>query len=95
MMNIIPVDERSIREQYLAGDIFKIGSIIESNGKLGNIFRRGANHLICIDSDKNVFRTWISEAKEIRLRPYLHIGISIFRSQCNFHGLYQSHTMLT
>ena len=65
MMNIIPVDERSIREQYLAGDIFKIGSFVESNGKIGSVFRRGANHLICIDSDKTVFRTWISETKEI------------------------------
>lgn len=65
MMNIIPVDERSIREQYLAGDIFKIGSFVESNGRVGNVFRRGTNHLICIDSDKNVFRTWISETKEI------------------------------
>lgn len=65
MLNIIPVDERSIREQYIAGDIFKIGSLVESNGKTGNVFRRGANHLICIDSDKNMFRTWISETKEI------------------------------
>jgi len=65
MMNIIPVDERSIREQYLAGDIFKIGTLVESNERVGNVFRRGTNHLICIDSDKNVFRTWISETKEI------------------------------
>ena len=65
MMNIIPVDERSIREQYLAGDIFKIGSLVESNGRIGSVFRRGANHLICINSDKTVFRTWISETKEI------------------------------
>ena len=65
MMNIIPVDERSIREQYIADNIFKIGSIVESNGKIGSVFRRGTNHLICIDSDKNVFRTWISETKEL------------------------------
>ena len=70
MMNIIPVDERSIREQYISGDIFKIGSLIESNGKIGNVFRRGTNHLICIDSDKNVFRTWISETKEINNKKY-------------------------
>ena len=70
MMNIIPVDERSIREQYIAGDIFKIGSLIESNGKIGSVFRRGTNHLICIDNSKNVFRTWISETKEINNKKY-------------------------
>ena len=65
MMNVIPVDERSIREQYIAGDIFKNGSIIESNGKTGQVFRRGANHLICMSEDKQVFRAWISEAREV------------------------------
>jgi len=65
MLNIIPVDERSIREQYIAGDIFEIGSLVESNGRIGSVFRRGTNHLICIDSDKTVFRTWISETKEL------------------------------
>lgn len=67
MMNIIPVDERSIREQYIAGDIFQIGSLIESHGKVGSVIRRGANHLICVDScDNKIFRTWISDSKELK-----------------------------
>ena len=75
MMNIIPVDERSIREQYISGDIFKIGSLIESNDRIGTVIRRGANHLICINSDKTVFRTWISETKEINtLSNYFNNG---------------------
>ena len=65
MMNVIPVDERTIREQYLAGDIFKNGSMIESHSRVGQIFRRGANHLICVDENKEIFRAWISEAKEV------------------------------
>jgi hypothetical protein len=65
MLNIIPVDERSIREQYISGDIFKIGSLIESNDRIGTVIRRGANHLICIDSDKKMFRTWISETRDL------------------------------
>lgn len=65
MMNVIPVDERSIREQYLAGDIFKVGSVIESNNRTGQVFRRGANHLICMDENKDIFRAWVSQAKEV------------------------------
>ena len=65
MMNVIPVDERTIREQYLAGDIFKNGSIIEFNNRQGQIFRRGANHLICVDENKEIFRAWISEARQV------------------------------
>ena len=65
MLNVIPVDERSVREQYLAGDIFKKGSVVECHGQMGEIIRRGANHLICIDEHKQMFRAWISEATEV------------------------------
>jgi len=65
MLNVIPVDERSVREQYLAGDIFQKGSVIECRGHTGEIIRRGANHLICIDENKEMFRVWISEANEV------------------------------
>ena len=65
MLNVIPVDERSVREQYLAGDIFKQGSVVECHGHTGEIIRRGANHLICIDEQKQIFRAWISEATEL------------------------------
>ena len=64
MLNVIPAEERTIREQYIAGDIFKVGSMIESRGKEGKVIRRGANHLICLDEDQNMFRCWVSEAKE-------------------------------
>jgi len=63
MMNIIPVDERSIREQYLAGDIFKEGELVETKKSSGVIIRRGANHVICLDENNNTFRSWITEIK--------------------------------
>jgi hypothetical protein len=62
-MNIIPVDERSIREQYLAGDIFKEGELVETKKSSGVIIRRGANHVICLDENNNTFRSWITEIK--------------------------------
>lgn len=61
MMNVIPVDERSIREQYIAGDIFNVGDTVKSSDKIGKIIRRGANHLICLDEQQNVFRTWVND----------------------------------
>jgi|TARA_B100000035_G_scaffold116911_1_gene99089 hypothetical protein len=61
MMNVIPVDERSIREQYISGDIFNIGDTVKSSDKVGKIIRRGANHLICLDEQQNVFRTWVND----------------------------------
>ena len=64
-LNIIPVDERTIREQYISGDIFKKGQLIESNDRIGVIIRRGSNHLICLDKHKEIFRSWITESQEI------------------------------
>ena len=64
MLNVIPAEERTIREQYIAGDIFKVGSLIESKGREGKVIRRGANHLICLDENQSMFRCWVSEAKE-------------------------------
>jgi len=63
MMNIIPVDERSIREQYISGDIFKEGELVETKKSSGVIIRRGANHVICLDEHDNTFRSWITEIK--------------------------------
>jgi hypothetical protein len=63
MMNIIPVDERSIREQYISGDIFKEGELVETKKSSGLIIRRGANHVICLDEHDNTFRSWITEIK--------------------------------
>ena len=65
MLNVIPVDERSIREQYIKGDLFKIGSMVVSEERTGKVIRRGANHLICVDEEKNMFRCWINDAKEV------------------------------
>ena len=64
MLNVIPAEERTIREQYISGDIFKVGSMVESKGREGKVIRRGANHLICLDESQSMFRCWVSEAKE-------------------------------
>ena len=50
--------------EIIAGDIFKVGTMIESKGREGKVIRRGANHLICLDENQNMFRCWVSEAKE-------------------------------
>ncbi len=65
MMNIVPVDERSIREQYIAGDIFKEGEYVETKKCSGAIIRRGANHVICLDENNKTFRSWINEIKMV------------------------------
>lgn len=63
MMNVIPVEERSIQEQYQAGEIFNEGDYITAGEKSGKIIRRGPNYLICLDESKKVFRPWVKDAR--------------------------------
>ena len=65
-INYLPVEERSVREQYLEGSILEIGSWVQNkNGEVGEIIRRGANHLICVTEEGNMFKSWIRDVIEL------------------------------
>jgi hypothetical protein len=65
-INAPPIAESELREKYIAGEIFKEGDIVESivNGMIGTIIRRGANHLICVTEDEEMFKSWIKDVRE-------------------------------
>jgi len=56
-----------IREQYINGDLFKEGSLVEqvSTGKIGTVMRRGTNYLICLTDEGDLFKPWITDSKEL------------------------------
>jgi len=55
-----------VREKYINEEIFKVGDIVENtkNGKVGEIIRRGTNHLICVTEDDEMFKSWITDVVE-------------------------------
>jgi hypothetical protein len=59
-------DKQSLREQYVRGKLFRIGDIVESlnTGLVGEIIRRGTNHLICVTKEDNMFKSWIRDVME-------------------------------
>jgi hypothetical protein len=59
-------DMRNLRENYVKQKIFKIGDIVENlnTGLIGEIMRRGTNHLICITSEGTMFKSWIKDVME-------------------------------
>ncbi len=63
----IELSSEEIREEYLKGNIFNEGDIIEkiNTGEFGTITRRGTNYLICVTEDGNMFRAWITDVKEV------------------------------
>ena len=59
-------DPRGLREHYISGNIFKIGDIVENlnTGLVGEIIRRGTNHLICVTKENYMFKSWIRDVME-------------------------------
>ena len=59
-------DHRGLRENYISGKIFKLGDIVENlnTGLVGEIIRRGTNHLICVTKENYMFKSWIRDVME-------------------------------
>jgi hypothetical protein len=59
-------DQKTLRENYIRGRVFKIGDIIENlnTGLVGKIIRRGTNHLICVTNEDYMFKSWIKDVME-------------------------------
>ena len=59
-------DQQTLRENYLMGKIYKIGDIVENlnTGLIGEVIRRGTNHLICVTEEDYMFKSWIKDVME-------------------------------
>jgi hypothetical protein len=59
-------DMKNLRENYVRGEIFKIGDIVENlnTGLIGEVIRRGTNHLICVTEEDYMFKSWIKDVME-------------------------------
>lgn len=59
-------DLENLREQYVKKNIFNLGEkVINLNtGLVGDIIRRGTNHLICVTEEGHMFKSWIKDVME-------------------------------
>ena len=59
-------DVETLRENYIKGNIFRIGDIVENlnTGLIGEVIRRGTNHLICLTQENRIFKSWIKDVME-------------------------------
>jgi len=60
------LDKKGLRENYVQGLIYKIGDIVENlnTGLIGEIIRRGTNHLICVTKENYMFKSWVKDVME-------------------------------
>ena len=67
MWEIAPkCDPKGLRDQYINDRIFNLGDIVENlnTGLVGEIIRRGTNHLICVTRENYMFKAWIRDVME-------------------------------
>ena len=67
MWEIAPrYDQGGLRNQYVQGLIYRMGDVVESlhTGLIGEIVRRGTNHLICVTKENVMFKSWIRDVME-------------------------------
>lgn len=59
-------DMKNLRENYVREKIFKIGDKVQNlnTGLIGEVMRRGTNHLICVTEEGHMFKSWIKDLME-------------------------------
>lgn len=59
-------DMWNLRENYVTKKIFRLGDFVENlnTGLVGEVMRRGANHLICVTKEGWMFKSWIKDLME-------------------------------
>lgn len=59
-------DLENLREQYVNKNIFNLGEkVVNLNtGLVGEIIRRGTNHLICVTEEGHMFKSWVKDVME-------------------------------
>ena len=59
-------DMRNLRENYVREKIFRMGDKVQNlnTGLIGEVMRRGTNHLICVTEEGYMFKSWIKDVME-------------------------------
>ena len=62
-------DFKGLREQFIAGNIFNIGSLVENlnTGLMGRILRKGTNYVIAVTNEGIMFKSWINDLTEAKV----------------------------
>ena len=55
-----------LREKYMNNEIYNVGDKVQNmnTGLVGDIIRRGTNHLICVTEGQQMFKSWIRDVCE-------------------------------
>ncbi len=69
MKDFKKIREEALRQQYRQTEVFKEGDVIMNSltGEKGTIIRAGVNYAIAVTEDKQMFRAWIKDIREVNV----------------------------
>ena len=58
---------QSLREHFITKKLFQVGSWVENmnHGLIGEVTRRGANHVIAVTKEGIMFKSWLRDLIEV------------------------------
>lgn len=59
-----PAPKKDLRESYIQGDLFKVGDIVEADGKPAEIINLGTNYVTLV-AEGQTFKKWINEVTRL------------------------------
>ena len=57
-------DFETLRDAYLTGKVWNVGDVVEANGVVGEIVRKGTNYLSFVAEDGKVHKAWLHDIEE-------------------------------
>ena len=57
-------DFETLRDAYLTGKVWNVGDIVEANGLVGEVVRKGTNYLSFMTEDGKVHKAWLHDINE-------------------------------
>ena len=72
----VKFETSNLREQYHAGEIFKLEEIVESDGTVYQIKKRGSNHLLLQDEAGNLVSKWLDDVQQTSKEYKLQEGLN-------------------
>ena len=64
-------DYESMRDQYLTGKIWNVGDIVEVNGVVGEIVRKGTNYVSFSDDTGKINKAWLHEIEDFEISHHM------------------------
>ena len=87
-------DFEAVRDAYLTGKIWNVGSIVEANGLMGEVVRKGTNYLSFMTEDGKVHKAWLHEVKAPDIKKGDVIVLNKGKRQYSAAGITDPKTIL-